>query len=407
MSSQWQLQPIFGSYLLVLALAGMLLLALLIRPAFGNLSPQRQRWLLAIRALVAILMLLALLRPARIRTERRTQVAQLLILLDASRSMGYRDGDGGVTRWDQQLDLLRKTFPQLAQMGENFDVEWIAFSDQLQPQEATDGQLNIQARPIGPETDLGKALRESTQRHAGKRLAAVVLISDGAQRVVTPETPPQQAARQLHRQAVPLYTITLGQSRDRSQSRDVAVENLQDEYSVFVKNELALRVGIRIQGYVQKPIPVSLIVENEGGPVATLGPVEVVATRDSEVVMAEFAYRPDQPGQFRLRVQAAEQPGELTENNQMVAFLNVKEGGLRVLLLTSGVLQEQKFIRRALSESGDIELDYQPISIATRSQWPIDLETLVSFEDYDVVLVGDLKRVGFASCGLGWAGQAG
>ena len=391
MSASWQLQPIFGSYLLVAALAACMLLLLFISPTFGQLSKPRKRWLVILRSAIALLLAVGMLRPALVKTDRQTQQALVLVLFDASRSMDYRDGEGGKTRWDDQQSLLRKVIPHLEGMGKDFEVELVAFSDGIDPQPKANNKLSITAKPTGAETDIGQAISEALQRHLGKRLAGVILISDGAQRAIVAETPPQQAAKQLDRRATPLYTVAIGRSRDQSQSRDVAIENLQDEYSVFVKNEFALRVGIKIQGYVNKPIPVSLIVEDEQGNREKVGTQELVASQGSQIVMADFGYRAEKAGQYRLYVEAERQEGELIENNSATAFLKVRDGGLRVLLLSSGLLQQEpKFIRRSLDESQEIELDYQLVNVLTRGKWPIDIESQVTLSDYDVFIVGDL-----------------
>jgi len=391
MSASWQLQPIFGSYLLVAALAACMLLLLLISPTFGQLSKPRKRWLVILRSAIALLLAVGMLRPALVKIDRQTQQALVLVLFDASRSMDYRDGEGGKTRWDEQQALLRKVIPNLEGMGKDFEVELVAFSDGIEPQPKTNDKLSITAQPTGAETDIGQAINEALQRHLGKRLAGVILISDGAQRAIVAETPPQQAAKQLDRRATPLYTVAIGRSRDQSQSRDVSVENLQDEYSVFVKNEFALRVGIKIQGYVNKPIPVSLIVEDEQGNRETVGTQELIASQGSQIVMADFGYRAEAAGQYRLYVEAERQEGELIENNSATAFLKVRDGGLRVLLLSSSLLQQEpKFIRRSLDESQEIELDYQLVNVLSRSKWPIDIESQVALSDYDVFIVGDL-----------------
>ena len=365
---------------------------LFIAPSFGQLSKAKQRWLILLRMFLAALLAIGMLRPALVIIDRQTQQALLLVLFDASRSMDYRDGEGGKTRWEEQQSLLRSLLPKLEGMGKNFDVELVAFAGDIQPQPRDrPAKLKLTARPTGGETDIGQAISAALQRHLGKRLAGVILISDGAQRAIVTETPPQQAARQLDRRATPLFTVAIGRSRDQSQSRDVAIENLQDEYSVFVKNEFALRVGVRIQGYANQPIPVSLIVEDESGRRELVGTRQVVATQESQVVMADFGYRASQAGKYRLVVQAEPQPGELIENNQAIAFLEVKDGGLRVLLLSSGMLSEEaKFIRRSLDEAQEIELDYQRFQVHARSKWPIDIESRVKLDDYDVFIVGDL-----------------
>lgn len=390
MTSYWQLQPIFGSYVLTGALAALLLLLLLVNPSFGQLTPQRQRWLRLIRAAIACLLLIAMLRPTWIMTETRMQTSKILLLFDTSRSMTHRDGDDGKTRWDQQASFLQSAIPTLQRMGDRFEVDLIGYDGAISPQERMDGTLSIQARPDGDETDIGGAILESLQRSSGKRVAAVILVGDGAQRALAPKTPPQQAARQLDRLATPLYTVAVGRSRDQSQSRDVAIENLQDEYNVYVKNEFALQVGVRIQGYVQQPIPVSVTVENEAGELTPLPSQSLVATESSQVVMANFSFRPEQAGQYKLRVKAAPQAGESIENNEMTAFLHVRDGGLRVLLLAGGLGAEQKFLRRSLDESYDIELDYQRVDVRTRSRWPLNLQQQVELGQYDVFVIGDV-----------------
>ena len=392
MKSYWQIQPIFGSYWLVIALAGIMLLLLFVGPSFASLSPSRRRWLVWLRGLVALLMLVAMLRPARITTQRRVQTAQLLVLLDASRSMQVKDGEGGRSRWEVQREAITRAIPQLADMGENFEVELLTFASALQPLKKQRGTIVLPPEPEGEETDIGRALSEALQRHVGKRLAGVIMIGDGAQRVLVPDVPPQQAARQLRRRATPLYTVAIGRSRDQSQSRDVAIENMQDQYAVFAKNEFVLRVGVRIQGYVNQPVPVALEVVDEAGAVEIVGPYELRATQDSQVVMAEFSYRPEVAGQYQLRVIAREQVGEVVvDNNQLTAFLNVREGGLRVLLMTSALLHgEQKWLRRSLDQSVDIETDFQPIDVLTQSQWPLDLQADLPLEKYDVFLIGDV-----------------
>lgn len=394
MTSYWQLQPIFGSYLLAAVLALAMLCLLLVRPSFGHLTKSRQRTLNVLRMLIALMLLVAMLRPTWIRTSTQAQISQLVVLFDASRSMNHRDADGGGSRWEQQRSILQSALSKLSAMGEAYNVQIIGFSDQLEPLENLSAVSSL-PEPTGEETDIGGALLDTIQRLSGKRMAAVFLVSDGSQRAVAPKAPPQQAARQLDRLATPLYTIALGQSRDQSQSRDVAIENLQDEYSVFVKNEFALRVGVRIQGYVGQPIPVTATVEDDAGNQTVLGPVELVATQDSQIAMADFTFRPELPGQYRLRVKAAGQPGETIDNNQRTAFLNVRKGGLRVLLVSSGASQEQKFIRRSLDESQDIELDYFPVSLATKDDWALKVDLLKQLDQYDVFVIGDVDARAF------------
>ena len=128
MNSQWQLQPIFGSYLLTVGLACVLLLLLMVNPSFGQLSPSRRRILTLLRGGIVLLVLLAMLRPTWIRTERRTQTSHLLLICDTSRSMLHRDVDEGKSRWEKQRSMLRSAQSQLGNMGDQFQVELFGFN---------------------------------------------------------------------------------------------------------------------------------------------------------------------------------------------------------------------------------------------------------------------------------------
>ncbi len=229
------------------------------------------------------------------------------------------------------------------------------------------------------------------RREVGKRLAAVILLSDGAQRTYDPRVDLQQVARDLARLDCPLYTVAFGKPREQSQARDVGIENLQDQYTVFVKNELEIRGGLRVQGYVNRPLPVKVIVDGPDGKSQQLGPLDVTATQDDALVDFRFTFTPQQPGAYTLRVEATPQPGELVvENNRMTAYLTALDGGLRVLYLEADLLgPEQQILRRSLGASPDIRLDYRAIDSRLKDQWPVDLSAAWS-QNYDVYLIGDV-----------------
>ena len=119
------------------------------------------------------------------------------------------------------------------------------------------------ASPTGDETDIGTSLHDAVEQEAGKRLAGVVLLGDGTQTAYQPEVEIYDAARELGNRGYPLYTVSYGPAGDAAQSRDVAVENLPEQYTVFVKNELVVRGLVRVRGYVNKEIPVTLEIEDD------------------------------------------------------------------------------------------------------------------------------------------------
>jgi uncharacterized membrane protein len=390
----WGFEPILDSYAAVLLLAALLIgLLLAVRPFASRINRRRRIWLLALRAAVIACVLLAMLRPTRVSQETKPQSATLLVLYDQSRSMTVQDMPGGKSRWQHLVTTLQDSQTALEQMQDLFEVRMYGFAAELENEGYQDGKLTLPTKPDGQQTDIALALGEMLRRESGKRIAGVVLMTDGAQRVYQPRYDIQQTVRELTRMNAPLFTVPFGKPRDESQSRDVAVERLQDQYTVFVKNELEVRGAIRVQGYVNRPIPVRMVIKGpEGVAEQALGPLSLAASQDDQLVDFAFQFTPDVPGNYELRVEAEPRDGELvTSNNQLTAYVNVLDGGLRVLYLEGNFIGgEQAMIRRSLAASPDIELDYRPIDPRLRDQWPIDLSSVWQENTYDVILIGDV-----------------
>jgi hypothetical protein len=76
-------------------------------------------------------------------------------------------------------------------------------------------------------------------------------------------------------------------------------------------------------------------------------------------------------------------------NNELSTFVNVVDGGLRALYLEGALRVEQRFLRRILAASPDMQVDFRWISSNRRDQWPVDLARDLAAR-HDVYLIGDL-----------------
>jgi uncharacterized membrane protein len=399
--SHWYLQPLGNSYTLVAVVALVLVLLLGVRPAFGRLGPRGRRVLAGLRLAVIALIVLAMLRPTLISTVRRPQTSVLILLLDSSRSLQLPDAGGRRSRWESQAATMQQAAPLLEELSEKIEVKTYAYDRELYPIDRVGRTLELPDEPLGDQTDIGTNLHEALRREMGKRLAAVVLMGDGVQTAFNPPVELAEVGRELERLGYPLYAVPFGAVGDVVQARDVAVENLQDQYTVFVKNELPIRATVRVSGYVNKAIPVELQVTKPDGQVEQIGPLEIVATEDNQQVPVELRYVPSAPGRYKLTLRAVEQPGELvTKNNELSAYLRVLEGGLRVLYLEGELRNEQVFLRRSLAASPDIDLDFLWIDPRLRDRWPVDLGDQLSDPDYDVFVLGDLDATALGETNL-------
>ena len=387
----WSFQPILNSYGAVAFFAAAMLLSLLVRPSFRTLRPARRRVLLWLRIGVVALVILAMMRPTHVSTQSKAQTAALLVLFDQSRSMELPNASGNVSRWQAELATLRESERLLQQLSEDFEVKVYPYGSGLGDSAWQDGQLLLPVAAEGQQTDIGSSLHEAVEREKGNRLVGVVLMGDGTQTAYQPQVEIYDAGRELANLGVPLYTVVYGPAGDAAQARDVAVENLPEQFTVFVKNELVIRGLVRVRGYVNKELPVRLLVENSAGETETIGPIQVRATEDNEQLSVSMTYVPRSPGQYKLTMQADEQAGELvTKNNQLTAFLTVLEGGLKVLYFEGELRQEQKFVRWSLDASPDIDLDFQPLPRRLRDSWPVNLGDTFERGNYDAYILGDV-----------------
>ncbi|HTN77561.1 MAG TPA: vWA domain-containing protein, partial [Pirellulaceae bacterium] len=326
--TNWYTQPVFGSHLAVALVAIVLLALLWIGPAYRKLSWRQRSLLLTLRMVVIGLLLIALLRPARVSTTTRPQTGVMMVLADRSRSMQLSSGDTSRSRYEAQRDALNAASDALSEVAQQFDVRLYTYDSKLTPLDFANGKIAWPEKPDGRETDIGTALADATRRELGRRILGVVLLGDGVQTALEPRVETQEAARELGRLGVPLYTSVFGPVGDAAQARDVAMEYLQDQYTVFVKNEVVIKGLMRITGYANQEIPVELILEDANGKREKLGPQQIMAKVDGQQVEVAFPYTPTKAGQYKLTLRAAPQQGELvTKNNELQSFLNVLDGG--------------------------------------------------------------------------------
>jgi len=161
--------------------------------------PRRQRAvLISLRALTLLLLVACLLRPVRVMPPDSTSDVVVPVLVDVSRSMGLADMDGR-TRIDAAREMLeRQVRPALAR---RFVPEVWTFGDTL---EQTD---SASFAPTAARSDLSGALRALRDRYRDRKVAAVVVMSDGG------DTGAQDAAASLDAGAAPVYAIGIGAPR--------------------------------------------------------------------------------------------------------------------------------------------------------------------------------------------------
>jgi len=390
--SEWYLNPV-GGYAVVLVI-GIALLALL---TFAGLPrhrlTSRRRWILfGLRLGVILLALFAMFRPTLVHSKVKKQSATLVLLIDRSRSMTVADAVGGKTRWALLNHALDDALPTLAALSQELEVKIYTFDSSLHPIDFANGKLELESSPEGQETAIGAALEDVLRREAGKRLAGVILMSDGAQRAYAPhDLAAQGPARRLADLGFPLYTLPVGQARGLDQARDVLIKDLAVAPTVYAKNLLTVSGSARIEGFGAQPVPLELLMENGSGKMEVVDTKPLKANQAGEAIAFELATTPQTPGEYKITVRAQKQPGEtVTTNNEMSSFVTVLKGGVNVLYIEGTLRVDPKYLLRSLDASPDIKVDFVRLNEHEPLERPDQLLQSFRRGKYDVYMIGDV-----------------
>lgn len=367
-------------------------------PRVAHLPLRTRRTLIGLRYAAVVLLAAAMFRPAVQFSETDQQTAALLILADSSRSMKTPDGPGGTTRRQTLLKTLADAEPQLQTFGQLVEVRYYDFGRELKAVAAPGPDAEGDQTAIGAVLD---ALLKETQQ---QRVVGVVLLSDGAQRAVSPyDADPRMVARRYGELRVPVYTVRFGGSGVTGTTLDVAVEDLLVSPVVFEKKLVPVSAKVRVRGEVGQKVTVRLLVEDRSGkrpgqagvlqPATASGNAvplaEILPTGRDGVYDVELSFVPQQAGELKIRVEVDPLPGDLKQsNNARQTLLTVRKGGINVAYFDIP-RPEQKFLR-AVNESDKIQLDYFPVRGGEFQGATVIDPDVFAPGRYDVYLIGDV-----------------
>jgi len=416
LSLQWQL-PVEPWVLATVGALAMLVVALLYRRE--SASTLRRFPLALIRIGLLALVLAVLCHPTLVLQRNRVEQSYVAVLVDESRSMAreetYADhalaqsvavgaglADVKTLQEQSRLDLVRRAFgargaaPLQALLKHNA-IQLYTFAGSARSEvlagsvDELDGLIDRlrRAEPDGTATDLNNAVCEVIEDARGRRLAAIVLVSDG--RSTAPADVTELSEKAVAR-LIPVYAVRIGSP---TPVMDISVGPLRAEESVFVNDILAVNAKVSASGLAEAtPVTVRLVDQRSGLSVAaqtvTLEPAGAATT-------IELRTKPTQPGLVRYRVEVSLLPDELTaDNNVDTVEVTVLEDKLRVLYVDGYPRYEYRYLKNALVREPSmqisvllLEADGQFVQEGTEPirRFPESPEEL---NRYDVVLFGDV-----------------
>ncbi len=396
--------PIADSYWIVAAIcAALLAIVVLVGPGRSRASLRRRLTLALLRCGIILLIVLGMLRPTLVYVETHKEKATLVLLIDQSRSMQVRDALNNKSRWEMLRNSLDESQTALRRLGRDFEIKVYTFDAETHPIEIKDGRISLPDIPTGQQTAIGAALDDVNRLENGKRLLGIVLLTDGRQQALPPrDLPAQDVAAQLRHQGYRVYPVPFGESRGLGGVQDVAVVDFPPPAAVFKDTEMVVRGQVKISGYVNKEIPVRLLMGPNDKSMKVIGEAKLKATEDGQILPVEFKLTAGTAGEFKLTLEAVPQPGELvTTNNRQSSFVQVLQGGLHVLYIEGDLRVEQKFLRRSLDASRDIKVDSIRIDPQhVKETKPGDFAELLKPGKYDVYIIGDVDSTVFTEAEL-------
>ena len=357
-----------------------------------------KKWILfSLRAVTILLLFWILLRPSAVTTTIARDASSVIVLLDETRSMSVPDAnDAKQSRFAAAKSVLTSNQDAINSLNKELDLKFYSFDSGIRPVTSPDGKtLAFSDQPMGEQTALGKVLDDLIRQEAGKRILGVFLLTDGAQRLPAQNASqelaalPQTAAQTYKRLGIPIFPLCFGQPVGNTKIKDVSIVNLNVPPRVFLKSAAQIEAQIRVDGLTNVDIPVRLLFETSPGKMEEIAQTVVRAETSGQVLPVSFVYEPKSNGEFKVAVDIPTVTDEQVKaNNSMDGFIQVVDGGLKILYIEGAIRPEQKFICRAFEDSPYAQTDVIRINRLGTNADTL-LETLEQGE-YDVIILGDV-----------------
>lgn len=386
--------------------------------------------LVALRC-TAVLLILFMLQGWMIQ-EHRTDLPDLVIMLDVSSSMATRDvqedsslaatiarrltatGLDEATRLNlAKLVLLEDHSKELKQLRERYRLK--VFTAGTTTRQLTRSDTSPQASPLAGDesirqltaTDdvsrLGRAVRDVLEAQRGRPTSAIVFITDG---INTDGRSLVDAAELARRKLIPLHLIGIGNERP---PRDAQLADLLVDPQVFVNDLVTFDLKLVASGYPGKALKVVL---RQKGSSEILAEETLAIGEQQEVRSLRLAHRPTKIGQWEYELAIEGNVGDVNaENDRLVAKVTVHNPTLRVLLVQGAPSFEFRFLKTMLERElnpqdegvagnrafqvmlQDADIQFADTDKSALRHFPISREELFS---YDVLLIGDANPALFS-----------
>ena len=362
--------------------------------------------LILLRIFVLLIILLCLTRPSLTRIEIIKEPGWVLLLLDNSRSMLIKDLEGGATRAEVVMAGLSQNQERLKQVKEQYPKHFVQMLVGRETTPWTEGEPDWSDK----STAIGTALESAHQIARGKKMAGVLLFSDGANNF-GPE--PVQTALALRELAAPLYVFGVGK-QEGIEMRDAKTVDVLAPKRVFSGNKFPIDAELHFLGMVGETADVVFKFDGQ-----EIHRAQVAVKSSQDVARVRHMHSAVLPGTHRISVEVPPMNNEISDrNNSESTYIDILTGGLNVLYLEGKLRPEFGFVRRSIEAAPNLALTIPlPFHISTRPRMARFLKKN-DLNKFHVFIIGDLpakvfpagtlesikRMVGHQSAGLAMLG---
>lgn len=358
-----------------------------------------------LRAMTLLFVILLLNRPVLSITQGRVEPSVLAVLIDDSMSMRLADVDPGQTsrsRLEAAIDLMTADDAALIKRLEKDNtLRVFRFDSDLHALEGDATNSIRQLEPNGESSRLGVALQSAANALQGQRVAGIVVLTDGRQTAGELE----EQFDSLRERGYKVYPVVIGSEVGL---RNVAIESVAHQDSVFSGDIVNLAVSLRSTGISSNESLTLRIVDHAGNPVIQNGnPVEKQINVNDGSTLAEIQFVPEVVGALDVSVEVVPISREIdTTDNRRAIGLTVLDSNISVLYVEGYPRWEYRYLKQDMIRDKSVSisclLTSADESFAQEGDRPITRfpENLDELLEYDVVILGDVDPRQFTDAQL-------
>ena len=349
------------------------------------------------RLLVFAGALIVFLQPERRHEQPVVQDSRVLLLVDTSSSMAWRDAEASQSRIQRIIDQLGEG-QLIGEILERHDVVVVGFDADLtllpilkkndgksrsdngavdagdESSETIDWSNSLAA--TGTETRLTENLHKLLHQQRSEPVSAVIVLSDGGDTTAMAVDSAIRLALELR---VPVYTVGLGTAQ---RERNVAITNVAAPTRVYPGDKFQIIAYVQSHDLAGRRATVRVFSQ---GSDANASPEKLESKKiislsaDGEILSVTFDIQPgeDEVGRrlYSVRVDALSDDVFEDDNSWGPLPIEIVERRLRVLIIAGGPTREYRFLRNQLRRDRQVEL----------VEWPQWSDPSLSHDKFAVV----------------------